>query len=170
MRAEHLPYRLPYFLSPVGSLGGFAGCSSISSPFTLLEQQELPRRRPGSTHREAPINLGELDKLCTVPRPLRKTDVWKGKPWEAEKDPEGSPGQEQSSVQAAGGGSSPGKQLHLTLATTVLHQSCHHAPPAMEPLESAFGSLQDTSQRLPGQAAEDTGEAMLSRPARPTSC
>lgn len=78
MRAEHLPYRLLYFLSPVGSLGGFAGCSSISSPLILLDQQELPRRRPGSTHREAPINLGELDKLCTVPRPLSKTDVWKG--------------------------------------------------------------------------------------------
>lgn len=100
VRLEHLLPRLPYFLSPVGSLGGFAGCSSISSPLTLLEQQELPRRRPGSTHREAPINLGELDKLCTVPSPLRKTRCLEGKPWEAEKDPEGSPGQEQSSVQA----------------------------------------------------------------------
>lgn len=73
-----MPLRLHCFLSPVGSLGGFAGCSSISSPLTLLEQQELPRTRPGSAHREAPINLGELDKLCTIPRPLRKTDVWEG--------------------------------------------------------------------------------------------
>lgn len=79
MRSEHFPHRLPaHFLLAVGSLGGFAGCSSISSPLTLLEQQELPRKRPGSTHREAPINLGEFDKLCTVPRPLSKTDVWKG--------------------------------------------------------------------------------------------
>lgn len=89
---------------------------------------------------------------------------------EAEKDPEGSPGQEQSSVQAAGGGSSPGKQLHPTVATTALHQSCHPTPPAMEPLEAAFASLEEISQSLPGQAAEDTREAMLSRPARPTSC
>lgn len=65
-------------LLPAGSLGGFAGCSSVSSPLMLLEQWKLLRTRPGSTHREAPINLGKVDRLCTVPRPLRKTDVWEG--------------------------------------------------------------------------------------------
>lgn len=65
-------------LLPVGSLGGFAGCSSVSSPLVLLELWELQRTRPGSTQREASINLGRVDRLCTVPRPLRKTDVWEG--------------------------------------------------------------------------------------------
>lgn len=61
-----------------GNLGGFAICSSISSPLILLDQQKLPRARPGSRHREAPIRLGKLDRLCTVPRSLRKTDVGEG--------------------------------------------------------------------------------------------
>lgn len=65
---------------------------------------------------------------------IKKNRCLGGKHWEAEKDPEGSPGQEQSSVQAAGGGSSPEKQLRLVVATTALPQSCHPTPPAM-PLE-----------------------------------
>lgn len=59
----------------VGSLGCLVSCSFINSPLILLEQQELLRTRSGSTHREALINLGKLDRLCIVPRPLRKTDV-----------------------------------------------------------------------------------------------
>lgn len=167
MRLEHLSRSLHYFLSPVGSLGGFAGCSSTGSPLTLLEQQELPRRRPGSTHREAPINFGELDKLCTVPRPLRKTDVWKG-----------NTGKLRRILREALARS---RALYKQLVE-VAHQESSHilqwspllfiraAIPPLRPWKGAFGSLKDTSQSLPGQAAEDTWEAMLSRPARPTSC
>lgn len=162
-----MSHSLHYFLSPVGSLGGFAGCSSIGSPLTLLEQQELPRRRPGSTHREAPINIGELDKLCTVPRPLRKTDVWKG-----------NTGKLRRILREALARS---RALYKQLVE-VAHQESSHilewppllfiraATPPLQPWKGAFGSLKDTSQSLPGQAAEDTWEAMLSRPARPTSC
>lgn len=127
-----------------GSLGRLVSCSSIISPLILLEQQELPRTRPGSAHREALINLGKLDRPCIVPRPLRKTDVWEGTP---------------GSWEGSWGTPWPGTELWASswckkrtrkAATsyggpTALLQNYHLTPPPME----AFGSSVSTSRTNP---------------------
>lgn len=58
------------------------------------------------------------------------------KHWEAEKDPGENPGQERSSVQAAGANSALGKHPRLMVAITALLQNYHLAPPLMEAFAS----------------------------------